>query len=418
MLRATSGYNKTIRRGFLLLLAATLAACGGAGTNDSVPAGTVRYLADRIIVGDGSVLEPGLLDVRDGLITNVEEVGTIMGGSGEESFVDLRGMTIMPAIVDAHVHLSTTRDGIINDLRQRATVGVSAALSLGADGEEVPLGIRSESIPGAARYLSAGRGITSPEPGRNPIPHWVTTEEEARAAVRAEAAREVDFIKIWVDDRDGQYEKLSEAMYTAVIDEAHANGLKVTAHIFTLEDGKGLLRAGIDAFAHGVRDRDIDDEFVELALARPEVVLVPNLPSRGMPTSLAWLEGLVPDTQLDALETNNVVNPDVQAAHGIQARNLARLAEAGMTIAMGTDGNVFWAPHVEMEDMVAAGMSPADVIVASTKNSAEIIGLDDTGVLAPGMRADFIVLGSNPLEDITNTRDIADVFLAGERVNR
>jgi imidazolonepropionase-like amidohydrolase len=230
--------------------------------------------------------------------------------------------------------------------------------------------------------------------------------------------RGVDLIKIWVDDRGGQYEKLNEDMYSAIIDEAHANDLRVSAHIFTLEDGKGLLRAGIDIFAHGVRDQDIDDEFIALVKERPNVVLIPNLPSRGVPMDLSWLEGTFSASELAAMEENNVENPDAQVAFGIQARNLARLSIAGMTIAMGTDGNNFWQPHIEMEDMVASGMTPHQVIVAATSGSMAATELDDTGTLEAGKRADFIVLGSNPLADIRNTRDIVDVYLAGMQVDR
>jgi imidazolonepropionase-like amidohydrolase len=332
--------------------------------------------------------------------------------------MNLNGMTIMPAIVDAHVHMSTNREDLLRDLRQRAAMGVSAAQSMGSDGVDAPLELRSESIPGAARYLSAGRGITAPEPGRTEVPHWVTSEAEARQAVRAEAERGVDMIKIWVDDRNGQYDKLSEELYSAIIDEAHTRGLRAAAHIFALEDGKGLLRAGIDVFAHGVRERDIDDEFMALVSEHPDVILIPNLPARGVPFELDWLSGILDADQLAALEENNVENPAAQAAWGIQARNLARLSIAGMKIAMGTDGNTFWQPHIEMEDMVAAGMTPHQVLVAATSGSAMALGLDDTGVLEAGKRADFIVLGSNPLADIRNTRDIADVYLAGVQVDR
>ncbi len=113
---------------------------------------------------------------------------------------------------------------------------------------------------------------------------------EARKAVQELAAKKVDFVKIWVDDRDGKYKKLTPALYGAVIDEAHKHGLRVTAHIFTLEDGKGLLRAGLDAFAHGVRDRDIDDEFVgddqAAAGRRPRAE---SSRSRRVVTDLGWL---------------------------------------------------------------------------------------------------------------------------------
>jgi imidazolonepropionase-like amidohydrolase len=376
----------------------------------------VAYEGARLIVGDGRVVEKGTLVVDGAKLAHAGPASKVHAPAGARH-VDLSGKTVMPMIIDCHVHLNTTRDALQRDLRQRAYWGVSAALSLGLDGFEL-LDVRKQVVPGTARFFSAGRGITGPEPGRTTAPFWVTTAAEGRKAVDEDAAHHVDIIKIWVDTRDGKYKKLAPDIYGAIIDEAHKRKLRAIAHLFDLEDAKGLVRAGIDAFAHGVRDKDIDDEFVAMFKAHPKLVLTPNLPERGVKVDLSWLQAGVSPEEFAKLEKANVDDPKAQAFYGIQARNLARLNAAGVRIVLGTDGNKPWGPHDEMQDMVVAGMKPAQVLVAATRNGAGFLRMADAGTLQAGKSADFIVLDANPLDDISNTRRISQVILRGAAVDR
>jgi imidazolonepropionase-like amidohydrolase len=180
-----------------------------------------------------------------------------------------------------HKHLAVTRDALVDQLQHLAYYGIGVAMSLGQDTGDVAFQVRAETIPNGARFRTAGRGLTGPEPGRTEAPYWVRTEAEARKDVQELAVKKVDLVKFWVDDRDHTVTKLSPALYGAGIDEAHKHGLKTIAHIYTLEDAKGVLRARIDYFAHSVRDRDIDDEFVNMMKARPNMIVDPNLPDRG-----------------------------------------------------------------------------------------------------------------------------------------
>jgi imidazolonepropionase-like amidohydrolase len=402
-----------------LMIGFFLIALSVSGAGQAPPAsGVTLYEGARLIVGDGSAaIDDSAFIVANNRFQQIGRRGQVTPPTGAAR-VDLTGKTVMPAIVDTHTHMAVTRDALIDQLQRKAYYGVSVVMSLGQDTGDVPFQVREELIPNAARLRTAGRGITMPEPGRTDAPYWITTEAEGRKAVQELAARKVDIVKIWVDDRDGMYKKLTPALYGSIIDEAHKQQLRVTAHIFTLDDAKGLLRAGIDAFAHGIRDRDIDDEIVGMFKQRPNFVLVPNLPDRGVAVNLGWLSDSVPAGELQKLQAAATDRPAVQQTFGIQARNLARLNTAGVRIALGTDGNVPWAHHLEMEDMVAAGMTPAQVITASTGRAAEFLKMSDVGTVANGKSADFLVLDANPLDNITNTRRIASVYLRGTPVDR
>lgn len=403
----------------------------------------VLFEGARLITGDGAVVENSAFVIENGKFTLVGKKGQVKGPSGATR-VDLNGKTVMPAIVDTHTHLgwyvvktnqidanTYTRANLIDHLERVAYYGIAAVQSMGIDPGDIGYQIRANPPPNTALFRMAGRGMAMPHagPGRTywqPVAYGVTTEAEARADVRELAAKKVDLVKIWVDDRNGTVPKLTPPLYRAIIDEAHKNGLRVAAHIYYLADAKELLRSGVDIFAHLVRDRDVDDELISLLKQHPNVYAITTLPDRETTEAdLRFAAQTVPAAQIKRMRGElAAVKPDAarkaRETYGIQARNLAKFNAAGVKIVMGTDSStaVGWNVHQELTDMVAAGLTPAQVITAATKTAAEMLKLNQLGTVAAGKSADFIVLNANPLVDINNTRKIADVYERGNKLDR
>ena len=408
----------------------------------------------RMIPGDGTVpVENSAFLVENGRFSRIGVRGSVQAPPGALR-VDLTGKTVIPALIDAHSHIgymkdltsgpqNYTRENILDHMYRFAFFGVAASQAMGSDFGEMPFVLRDEILagryPDAARFLSAGRGLApieeiSPANMRHSA-FPVTTVEGARAAVQELVPRKVRIVKTWVDDRGGAIKKLSPELYRAIIDEAHKQGLRVAVHATGLEDAKALLRAGIDIFAHMISD--VDDELVALFKEHPNTVVLTALGGPRRTVYAPWLNpphALITDTvspaQIKRLQDRLGRTPPDDLARGREAwdrlaRGLARLSAAGVTIGVGTDGGgqqgdqfVGWTMHTEVENMVAAGMTPAQVLVAATRTSARILGLDDLGTVAAGKSADFVVLDANPLDDITNTRRIDRVYLRGKEVDR
>lgn len=386
---------------------------------------TVAFENVRLIVGDGQPPIAGATVIIDG--ERIVQAGRRDQVTVPKSAkrIDATGKTLMPALIDTHVHVVQPKEALIRDLHRLAYFGIGTVMSLGVDTTEAPFEVRAHPVPGAARLLTAGRGITAPEPGRETAPYWVTSVAEAQRAVDENAAKHVDIIKIWVDDRRGTVQKLSPPLYQAVIEAAHQKGLRVTAHLFALDDAKSLLRSGVDAFAHSVRDREVDEELLKLVRERPAFVMNPSLPPRGEPTDLQWLKGVVADEDFAQAQKRNEPRPNDQAAFSLQAGNLRLMKKAGAHIVLGTDtsfdfpgGNAPWAAHIEMEDMVAAGMTPLEVITSGTAGAASFLHLKDVGTVEAGKIADLLLLDADPAESIRNTRRVSAVYLRGVAVDR
>ena len=423
-----------------------------AGSSD-----VVLYEGARLIVGDGEwVVDNASLVVRDGLIEQVGPAEDIAAAPGQRT-VSLRGKTVIPALVNPHGHAGymrgTTsraeyfsRENVLDHLRRLAYYGISVFQSLGTDRDDTEIRLRDDQRAGkinevdVATLFTAGAGIVAPPnpDSANGGPffaadtvHEATSPEDARNYVRELAAKKVDAVKFWLDDRNGTTTKLSPEIYQAIIDESHANNLKVAAHIYTLDEAKEVVRAGADILAHLPRQPGADEELIELLTARDVVVFT----SMGIqrPLDEEWLGDpalaeTVPAAAIADLQARiraRAPEPlfDTSESYGRMEKTLGVLFRASVRLVFSADTGVFaqvpgFAEHHELEALVAAGLPPLATLQIATQRSSELLGLTDRGTLEAGKRADFVILNADPLQDITNTRKIEAVYFGGRRIDR
>lgn len=419
---------------------------------------TTLFHGARLIVGDGSdpIENAGLL-VKNGVIIAAGRIGEGSLQAGATS-IGLTGKTIMPTIVNPHIHAgylkgastdagNFSRENVLDHLRRFTYYGVSVVQSLGTDRDDVEIAIRDEQRDGSlddpelALLFSASNGIAAPTPGGGNggaffAPEAIleaSTPDEARQRVREIVAKNPDVIKFWVDDRNGTKQKFGSDVYTAIIDETHAAGKKAIAHIYELEDAKGVVRAGVDGTAHMVRAPGPDDELLTLMRESEAFVFTSMSIQKMIVDGDDWLDdpalrATVDDESLAAIrEMLGKATPEIVTmmtdGYRVLESGLLKYLEAGVTILLSGDTGVLsqfpgFAEHRELEAMVCAGMPAAAAIKSATLLPAEMLGLNDRGSLEVGKRADFIVLDADPMEDISNSKKINAVYIAGMKIDR
>ena len=403
-------------------------------------AATVRaFTGITLIDGTGAApIRNAVLVVRGGRVAAAGPAASTPVPEGA-SRLDLSGRFVMPGLVNAHGHVGSTiglqasPDGYTEpNLRRQLDLygryGVTTVVSLGDD-REAGFKLRDandEAGLNRSRLYVAGPVISAKTP------------DEARAAVDAAARLAPDWIKIRVDDNLGTTAKMTPEVYRAIIARAHERKLRVAAHIFYLADAKDLLRAGVDYLAHSIRDADVDRETIDLMTARgvclcptlmrevstfvyesrPAFFDDPSFKRYADPAVVAALE----DPARQAGVAKSASAQRYKTALQVAKRNLRALHAAGVGIAAGTDTGPparfqGYFEHLELEHMVDAGLTPAQVLVSATSGAARCVGLADrVGTLKPNQYADFVVLARDPLADIRNTRSVESVWIAGNRI--
>jgi imidazolonepropionase-like amidohydrolase len=434
----------------------------------------VVYEGARLITGGGEVIDNAAFVVENGRFTQVGRRGELQLPASI-AHVDLGGKTVMPTMVDLHGHIgfqnipagtmskeTFTRENLIDHLQRLAFSGVGAVVSIGdlidrsdmkggrTGWGDVPLRVRDEVVPGAALFRTAGAGLAWPgsgaqgHPSRVDISYPVSTVDEAKAAVDDYVKMKPTFIKIWVDDRNGQKKTLTPALYDAVLAEAKKFGVPVAVHNVKQADAKEMVKNGIEGWLHvPVRQGEIaDDELVSLVKARYAagdhlMWMTPSMGTAWMSTQGGGRPAFLDEPLLQATysprqieeywgEPLKKMTPEQVARakrnFDSDAKSAMRLRAAGIRVVDGTDTGqtrflIGFANHMDLESMVAMGITPGQAIKAATSDGAEIAQVN-TGLVAAGRNADFIVLDANPLDNIANTRKINKVYLRGEEVPR
>lgn len=391
--------------------------------------------------------------VDNGRITWIGRTVSLAAPAGATT-IDLSGKFVMPGIINLHGHLGNvvdltqdrkfyTRENVEKDLRTYASYGVTTMLSMGTD-QDLIFQIRDEQRstgrPSMTRVFTAGQGFAF-KGGYGGLP-GVTFAPQDSSEIEKDVAelakKKVDIVKMWVDDHLGHLKKMPFEISKAIIDSAHRHGLPVAAHIFYLDDAKKLAAAGVNGFAHSVRDKPVDQELIDVmkqhgtwlaaaTLTREASTFVyakpaPFLNDRFFTRSVS--PKVVATLKSAEYQKTIAADPDFSKYAGIlemAKKNLKRLSDAGVKYGFGTDAGPpgrfpGFFEQWEMELMVEAGLTPTQVIQAATKSAAEFLAAKDLGTLEAGKWADLVVLNADPLKNIRNTRSISAVYIAGNRV--
>jgi len=433
----------------ILAAAGAIAWFSTAALSQTAPA--TIYEGARLIAGDGTApIDNGAFVVQNRRITAIGRKGAVTAPAGAVH-VDLTGKTVMPTLINVHVHIgyegytswgadNYTAANVLDHLRREAFYGIGVTQSVGSSPTDPSIQFQKDQQAG--RFAPASLflfmpGMAPPHGGPDAIlmkgtnvlhaVNEVSTPAEARAAVQSMAAKQLKSVKIWVDDRRGTYPKMTPDVYNAIIAEAHARGMMVNAHAIALPDQKAVVAAGADVLVHTVANEKLDEEYTGILRAKkPYWTTVIGLGDRSEVCNQdRFVDQSYPAKALETIRAESCAPRPANATRDENlSNNVKQMIASGARLVLGTDAGIDarhafgWADHHEIARWVELGVPPSEAIIAATSRPAELLGLKDLGTLATGKTASFMVLNANPLDDIRNMRQIANVYLAGEKLDR
>jgi imidazolonepropionase-like amidohydrolase len=306
--------------------------------------------------------------------------------------------------------------------------------------------VAEESFPSPRLFIS-GPGFTAPNGWAGSLLPLARMEpkslEEAEQQVSQLAEADVDILKIYYDTQCCAFlsplPKLETPIMERIIQKAHSRNLRVMIHAYDNRYHNDALRAGVDILAHSAVTAPVDDEYLELA-GKAKALYLATLSvyhdafdEESLRDFIAqdFVQETVPKKTLDTLAEGGPLDEFAKVTKKSYIRNqlptiqanLQKVCESGIAIGVGPDTGVMGAfpgiaVHREMELMVQAGISPAEVLVAATKTAAEYLGEQSLGTIEQGKAADVVIIAGNPLEDIKHTRNIEMVIKEGRPINR
>ena len=384
----------------------------------------------HVRVFDGEQVLPDTdVVVQDGLI---KAVGKGLDVPADLQVIDGTGKTLLPGLIDAHVHTygPSRQDALRYGVTTELDMFTDWRLLADAKRERQNLAQTDLSDLWSAGTLATVAHGHGTEFGL-PVP-TLTSADQAQAWVDARIQEGSDYIKIIREDGSElgiHIPTLDEAEVAALIKAAHARGKLAVIHIQKLEDARLAIADGVDGLAHIAMDKPADADFIRLA-QQHHVFVVATLSvyagaaCSGEAAKLAADPAIAPSLSKDqkGMLGGKWVHCYPQAL-SIASESVRRLHAAGVPILAGTDaGNPATAHgvslHGEMALLAAAGLTPAEALASATSLPAKYFHLDDRGRIAPGLRADLVLVNGDPTQDITATRHIVTIFKNGYAVDR